>query len=142
IREGYQEIDSWLPSLGDAKVLRARARDVSITPADRDQVLRSLVYAYRMGPKPLWGPLLLELLAPAIMARIVTFKIVEPAITSEDIRHQLLIEVLEAAATMPMPEDARYVERRILLRAAQRVSRWLAREQRRQARQTHSHGSM
>ena len=53
----------------------------------------------------------------------------------EDIRQQLVLELLHAAATMPLPAEPGYLKSRLMARANQGVRRWLAREGRRQLRQ-------
>jgi len=41
-----------------------------------------------------------------------------------------VIQLLEAAATIPFPANPRFVERRLILRAGQGVRRWLRKERR------------
>jgi hypothetical protein len=94
----------------------------------RAQELRGLVLAYRAGPKRLWGPVLLDRLAPAILERLQRLKARAPVIDPEDIRQQLIVEVLQAAATMPLPENPAYLRRALIARANQGVRRKLARE--------------
>jgi hypothetical protein len=55
-----------------------------------------------------------------------------PAIDDEEIRQQFVVEVLRAAAYIPLPENPVWVKGQILSRANQAVRRWLAREGRRQ----------
>jgi hypothetical protein len=51
---------------------------------------------------------------------------------TEDLRQQLIFEVLRAAADMPLPANPSYLRRRLMARANQGVRRWLEREGRRQ----------
>ena len=114
---------------------RPRARLLALDFEGRDRLLRQVMQSYRTEDTRLWASVLLDLIAPAILARLVRFTATPPVITSEDISQQLLAEVLIAAATMPLPDNARFVERRLMLRAGQAVSRWLRREHRRQSSQ-------
>jgi hypothetical protein len=45
----------------------------------------------------------------------------------EDIRQQLVVELLHLAETLPL-RDGRYLKRRLLLRTNQAVRRWLENE--------------
>jgi hypothetical protein len=132
LRRGREGIGI-LPAAGvELTVLRARARAIKVSPRRRDEALRALLRRYRTGNQRLWAPLILDLMAPAIVSRLQRFKAVPPVITEEDIAQQLVLQVLVSAATMPLSEDARYLERSLGMAAAKRVSRWLARESRRQ----------
>jgi hypothetical protein len=100
----------------------------------RDRMLQAIVWHYRTGPRDLWASVLLDLLTPAILVRLARYRIEPPAVDAEDIRQQFVVELLAAAATMPMPLNAGFVERRLVLRAGQGVRRWLRKERCRLAR--------
>ncbi len=104
-------------------------------PDGRQRALVGAVNAYRAGACSRWAPVLLALLGPALERRVGRLRPVPPAINTEDIRQQLVVEVLEAALCMPLPENSLLLERAILRRASQAVSRRLGRELRRQQRQ-------
>lgn len=106
---------------------RAIAGDRSLALA-----LARAVQAYRVGCRSSWAPVVLTLMVPALDNRLRHLHPVPPAIGSDDIRQQLLMEVLEAAVCMPLPEDPLVLERAIIRRASQAVSRRLGRELRRQ----------
>jgi len=98
----------------------------------RDRLIAQALVGYRRGPKDFWGPLLLELLAPKLTIHVSRLSVVEPYIDSQDVAQQLLVELLAAAASMPLPTNSRRWERALRLRAKTRLTRWLAREDRRQ----------
>ncbi len=100
--------------------------------------LAAAVNAYRAGCRSSWAPVILTLMAPAVEGRLRDLYPVPPALSSDDIRQQLLVEVLEAALCMPLPQDPLMLGPAILSRASQAVSRRLGRELRRQERQDHS----
>ncbi len=102
---------------------------------DHQLALVGVVNAYRAGSRSRCAPMVLTLMAPAVERRLGRLRPLPPAISAEDIRQQLLVEVLEAALSMPLPLNPLVLERAILRRASQAVSRRLSRELRRQQRQ-------
>jgi len=104
-------------------------------PSDHQLALVGVVKAYRAGSRSGWAPVVLVLMAPALERRLSRLRPVPPAISAEDIRQQLLVEVLEAAVSMPLPPNPLVLEGAILRRASQAVSRRLSRELRRQRSQ-------
>ena len=134
LREGYQEVARALSE--ESSALLAPARDSSNAGRrDRGRSLRTIVDAYRAGPREIWGPVLLDLLAPALLARLQRLRAEPPGMDEEDIRQQLVVELLRAAANMPLPAEHGYLRSRLMARANQGVWRGLAREGRRQLRQ-------
>ena len=97
---------------------------------ERDRLLESIVFAYRFGDRQVWSAVLLDLATPALLERLQHFRPEPPAIDLEDVRAQMVVELLEAAATMPFAPGLRFVERRLILRAGQGVRRWLRKERR------------
>ena len=128
IASGYQVVIERWPEDDLPVLVRMRARDRTRSIEERDVTLREAVQAYRRGPRNKWGPVVLELLAPAILVRLGLFEELLPVIPLEDLRQQLVVEVLDAAAHMPLPDNARYIKQRVMRRAAKRMTRWLARE--------------
>ena len=113
-----------------------RVRDLDgPAPADPDQRLARVIAAYRCGPRELWAPVLLDLLAPAMISRLKRLRAEPPAVDEEDLRQQLVVEVLLAAATIPLPANPAWQKKQILSRANQAVRRWLQQEHRQQLRQ-------
>ena len=118
-------------SLVDDRDLIARARATSNEASGaRDRLLEEIVRAYRIGAREVWGAVLLDLLTPALVDRLKRYRPEPPGLDQEDIRQQLVLELLRAAAGMPLPAGAGFVERRLVLRAGQGVRRWLTRERR------------
>jgi hypothetical protein len=130
-REGYQQVAGTLDEEAQALLASARGR----RSPDRSRSLMAIVLAYRQGPREVWGPVLLEVLAPSLLARLRRLRTEPPVVDDEDIRQQLVMEVLRAAARMPLPKEPSYLRSRLMARANVAVRRWLQREYRRQARQ-------
>jgi hypothetical protein len=127
-RIGFERAEVFL---GEDRELVARARATSNEASgDRDRLLEQIIRAYRSGAREIWAAVLLDLLTPALVDRLKRYRPEPPALDQEDIRQQLVLELLRAAASMPLPTGAGYVERRLVLRAGQGVRRWLARERR------------
>lgn len=134
LREGYRQVADELPE--EAMALVSRTRDLkNVSLAERNRGLAAIVEAYRIGPRRLWGPVLLDLLAPAIIERLQRLRAEPPAMDEEEIRQQFVVEVLRAAAHIPLPENPAWAKSQILSRANQPVRRWLAREARRRGLQ-------
>jgi hypothetical protein len=124
---------------GEALALIARARvSLSSPPAKRDQALAAIVISYRAGPRRLWAPVLLDLLNPAMLDCLQRLGEEPPVFDREDLRQQLVVELLHLAATLPLG-DGRYLKRRLIRRANQAVRRRLAREAFRRRRQVALH---
>jgi hypothetical protein len=115
--------------------LASRARVISNGTADRRPLVMAAVLAYRSESRMLWGPVLLDLMTPAILASLSRLRPQPPVMDEEDLRQHLILQVLSAAAEMPLPADPTYMRRRLMARANQGVRRWLERESRRQRRQ-------
>ena len=115
------------PQLELVERARVSANDAT---GERDRLLCAVVNAYRIGDRQVWSAVLLDLLAPAMLRRLAAFRVQSNSIDAADLRQQLVVEVLAAAASMPLPSGARFVERRLVLRAGQGVRRWLQRERR------------
>jgi hypothetical protein len=140
LRQGFDQVAGSLPA--EALVLVARARDtVGAGPAERDRLLAEIVTAYRAGPRHLWAPVILDLLGPGLLEVLEwiddesqeiadVWDDDDPPIVQneEEIRQQLVMEVLNAAATIPIHRGGRAMKRRILMRAYKYVVRWLGRE--------------
>jgi len=112
--------------------IASRVRVLSNGRRGRRPVLMAVVLAYRSEPRQVWGPVLLDVLAPALIAYLQRLRAHPPVMETEDLRQQLIFEVLRAAADMPLPANPSYLRRRLMARANQGVRRWLEREGRRQ----------
>jgi len=134
LRDGYRELAR---QVGEGVRLDlVRTRDLfNGGRLRRGEALLSAVIADRAGPKTIWGPVLLDLLAPAILDRLQHLKARPPVIDPEDVRQQLIFELLQAAGTMPLPENPCYLRRALMARANQGVRRKLVSERWRQLTQ-------
>lgn len=131
LREGFRRMDDGLSEADRIAVARARVL-LNGRSGGRVSGLFAVVLAYRAGPRRIWGPVLLDVLAPALLASLQRLRPYPPVMDAEDIRQQLVVEVLQAAAAMPLPANPNYLRRRLMARANQGVRRWLEREGRRQ----------
>lgn len=143
VREDLNLISDMLSE--EALVLVAHARDTATTGvAERDRLLAEIVAAYRRGPRELWAAVILDLLAPGMIEilQAIDRKTGEIAdmwhhdeplvIDEEELRAQLVMEVLAAAATIPIHPGGRAMKVRLLKRAYKYVVRWLIRDFRHQ----------
>lgn len=116
--------------VGDGLCVELRRSRVLINGvrAPKAEALQLVVRAYRGDPKARWAPLLLDLLAPSIVYRLQHLEPQPPVLDFEDMRQELVLSVLWAAATMPLPRNAKDIRNALIKRANLRVSRQLKRE--------------
>ena len=139
LRRNFDEASDRLPK--EALELVARARDTGLTGlAERDQLLTEILVAYRCGPRAQWAPAILDLLAPALvrMVRRIGQKSAEiaalwdpdepPTIDENELRQQMLMEVLRAAASIPLRPGGRGMKTRLLKRVNTYLIRWVKHE--------------
>src|SRR5579872_499695 len=120
LKHGFIEVAGRLSD--EEHALIARARDpINAEPAERDRLLAQVVCAYRVGPKSLWGPVVLDLLAPALIVILLSLGPVPPIIDEPEIRQQLVSEALLAAATVPLRTGGSYTRVRLISRAYTRM---------------------
>jgi hypothetical protein len=103
------------------RLARANCRE------DEDPTLYQLVLFYRETSDPRAWALLLETVAPALSTRVSRFRQMRPLYRREDIRQEMILALHETAMTIPLTSSD-WLERRLVLRAANRVSRLLKRE--------------
>ena len=109
------------------ETLQSPARPTETFPADPDpSSWRSLLIAYREGPRQLYAPVIIGLLEGQITATARRLRSPVPGLTDEDIRQELVLRVLEASLEMPLAPDPLWIPRRLMLRARTGVGRWLA----------------
>jgi hypothetical protein len=125
-----KELSQELVTQGSDLAERVRAAG-SLDLRQRDELLYELVLAYRSGERSVYAQLILELLRPFLRIRVSRYRPVEPATSIQDVYQQLVLAVLQDSRTIPLQGPER-LERRLALRAADRVSRWLQQEARRQ----------
>jgi hypothetical protein len=134
LREGYLRIVDCLSE--DELELVSRARDpINTNSVERNRLLAQVVCTYRSGSKPKWGPVILDLLAPALILMLKGLRPEPPTFDEEEIRQQLVAETLRAAATVPLLESGLQTRFRLTSRTYTWMLRWLAREGRRRRRQ-------
>lgn len=129
LRQGYREVAPRLSGEQRQLIERARSRGGKCRK-ERDRALADIVYEYRAGPRELWAPVILDLVAPAMLARLQHLVARPPYVEDEDLSQQLVVQLLHAAATMRVPCDGRHLRYEIVARACKAVSRRLAREHR------------
>ncbi len=128
LHEGYGEVAARLSPEQRVVVERARGRPKVL--GGRDRALAEIVAAYRAGPRELWAPVILDLVAPALLERLQHFEARPPVLDVEDLSQQLVVQLLHAAATMRVACDGRHLRRQLVARTRKAVSRRLAREHR------------
>ncbi len=134
IKAGYRSVESCLTE--EELSLVARARDPINTDAlERNRLLCEVVCTYRTGPKSVWGPVVLDLLASGLVLMLQGLRPEPPVIDEEEIHQQLILEALKAAAVVPLLPGGRQTRFRLISRTYTSMLRWLAREGRRRRRQ-------
>ncbi len=99
-----------------------------LDPRARDQLLCELLVAYRITPdRSQIAPLILKAIRPQLEVRRLWLRPREPYLEADDVAQQLVLEILDLALRLPL-QDGAFLERRLLLRAIERVSRRLKRE--------------
>lgn len=132
--EGYRSAVLGLPEPTRAAMVASReALRSNRMAGDRADRLLGLVLAYRSGPRQVWAPVLLDVLAPSLLRLLKRLRVEPPYLGEEDVRQELVVELLSAAAEMPLPPRAAFLRRGLMARANQRVRRRLASEARRRA---------
>ena len=79
---------------------------------ERDRALHELVVGYRQRRGGA-GEAILELVLPALLARLAGFRPQLPAIDDDDLTQQPVLEILAAALSMPLQGPA-FLERRLV----------------------------
>ena len=145
IREGFAQVISGpgaVQALACARGREPALRDLgwqdmaslmhsrSVPATRQDDVLAAAIRCYRHGSGPPWAPILLTMLAPAVIAMSARARRLSPEIDGDDLDQQAVLEALRACAEMPLREGCRYVQRRVVLLANKRLMRWAARERR------------
>lgn len=110
------------PGRSSSVRLRARARDHALYP---------LVLQYRQRQSAANAQAVLEFVGETIRGRANRYKPVPPLTNRADLRQELIMAVLDTALSMPLTGPD-FLERRLVLRACNRVSRALWREAKRQ----------
>jgi hypothetical protein len=91
----------------------------------------AVVRSFQRGSRQIWGPLLLEMLAPALAQRADAYFSMSSAVSHDDIEQQLVLEVLRDAARIDLSADRQFVDQRLVREPCLRVRRWLQQMHRR-----------
>lgn len=102
----------------------------SVPAATQDDVLAAAIRCYRGGDRRIWAGALLSMLAPALVRTAARVRCDWPDVDGEDLDQQVVLEALRACAEMPLPDGCRYVQKRVVLLANKRLTRWACREAR------------
>jgi hypothetical protein len=126
------------PALGqlDWQDMASLMHSRSVPATRQDDVLAAAIRCYRNGSRCIWAPVLLTMLAPAVIAMAARARRLSPEIEGEDLDQQAVLEALRACAEMPLRDGCRYVQRRVVLLANKRLMRWAAREHRHRSQLT------
>jgi hypothetical protein len=101
-------------------------RDADLPLGRQDDIWGAVIRCHRRGPSCLWGALVLEMLAPALVELATNLdRILAPEL-KEDFNQQLVTEALAAAAAVPLDKGVRFLKRRIVLRTTTGITRWLS----------------
>jgi hypothetical protein len=132
LREGSRHSERALTP--EQRGLLARARDTTtVALPERNRTLAQIVAAYRLGHRQLWGGILLDLAAPALLEVLQRFQARYAVLDEEDVSQQLVVQYLHSVATMRIPHDGRGLRRKLVSRAAKATARRLGRERRHQS---------
>jgi hypothetical protein len=115
------------PPSPDVRSRVEEARKLSLK--DRDELLHGLVLGYRLGDRHLWAPLILELMETSIRIRVSRYRPEGPTMAMADLYQDLVCALLQDALSIPLDGPA-FLQRRLLLRSADRVTRGLQGEAR------------
>ena len=102
----------------------------SVPAATQDDVLAAAIRCYRAGDRRIWAGALLSMLGPALVRTAARVRCEWPEVDGEDLDQQIVLEVLRACAEIPLPDGCRYVQKRVVLLANKRLTRWASREAR------------
>ena len=119
------------PYLADmsARDLVSVALDMRARREVKNQLWSAVIDSYRHGPRGFWGPVILQMLSPTLVRKASRLlAMAELAKLDEDIRHQLIAALLNAAARETVPTPARWIPNRLATRAVTQARRWMAAE--------------
>lgn len=100
----------------------------STGPPEEDLSWSDLLAAFRAGPRDAWSGLLIERIGPWLTSARRTLIAAPPYLDQEDVRQQLVLEVLGIAARWQPCCDDNWIPRRLAESAARRVHMKLSRE--------------
>ncbi len=92
---------------------------------EQDDVWLAVVRCWRQRNPRLWGPVLLQMLAPALINETYRMALAEPRIDPVDVQQHLVAEVLTAAGSLPQEDGPHRVRAQLIWTAASRVTDWI-----------------
>ncbi len=106
---------------------------VGVPQQERDRIWIAVLVRYRTRKqaRALWAPVILEMLAPALVQQLAQLRALTPFLDEEDLNQQMLLAALEAAISIPLRGRRRLIELRLARRAATAIRRTLRYEARR-----------
>jgi len=107
--------------------------------APLDGVYAAVVRSYRRGPRDVWAPVLLQMLAASLCERAEKLFSTIGTVSQEDIEQQLVLEVLRLAGRMAVKDRISFADGALVTEASKQVSRWLRRMNRRQHDSVYRH---
>jgi hypothetical protein len=112
---------------------RLCAEDLTIPARQWEpEVWAAVVRSYRVCTQRLWGPVLLAMIAPHLDAALNRLHPI-PALNNDDLCQEIVLQVLEIAASSTLPADPRWIPLHLVRRAVRMVARRLGTEQRQRA---------
>lgn len=93
--------------------------------AEQNAVWLAVVRCYRERSARLWGPVLLEMLAPALIDEAYRLVLGHRDIDPSDIQQHLLVSVLAACSSIRLTATSRFVKLALVRSARRRTIRWL-----------------
>jgi len=109
--------------------LRRLVRDGELAFQDQDRIWAAILRSYRRGPRAAWAPMVLELLAPALVEITAGFNPNPPTVDADDLQQQVALEALRAAGSIPL-QGGQFIKPWLVGEVRRRISRWLEREAR------------
>jgi hypothetical protein len=94
---------------------------------EQDEVWLAVIRCWRQRNARLWGPVLLQMLAPALINETYRLALAVPRIDPVDVQQHLVAEVLSAAASLPLEDGSHRVRSQLIWTAGCRVTDWLRR---------------
>ncbi|TMC10389.1 MAG: hypothetical protein E6J41_08390 [Chloroflexi bacterium] len=94
---------------------------------EQDDVWLAVIRCWRQRDVRLWGPVLLQMLAPALINETYRLALAVPRMDPVDVQQHLVAEVLGAAASLALEDGSQRVRSQLIWTAGCRVTDWLRR---------------
>jgi DNA-directed RNA polymerase specialized sigma24 family protein len=106
-------------------VLLALVRTPNRDLAEQNAVWLAVVRCYRQRSAPLWAPVLLEMLAPALIDQAYRLVRRYTDLDPSEIQQQLIVSALAACASVRLTETSRFVKLALVRAMRRHTVRWL-----------------